>query len=146
MLAITEVRCFIVENLMIFLTLPRLPGTLAIFGAGKAAALLSNIPWLRNCRNYYWGDIDDAGYRILSTLRSSGLEVESVLMDQETWARFRHLAHPGSVELGSQDLNLLQGEAGAWRCARNEQLMLEQELLPQNYIESFLRSFFSTRA
>ncbi len=100
-LTFSNARCLVVENLMIFLTLPQVPNTLAIYGGGKASALLSGIPWLKGCQVYYWGDIDDPGYRMLSKLRREGMTVESLFMDEDTWRQFGHFAHPGNVEPGS---------------------------------------------
>jgi hypothetical protein len=137
-----DCRCLIVENLMIFLTLPSLPRTIAIFGAGKAAALLPSVPWLRENTIFYWGDMDDVGFRILSGLRHAGLAVESIFMDDKTWIKFSELAHPGNVEAGSQDLHLEGSELSAWKKVREKKLMLEQELLPQGYIERELAVLF----
>jgi hypothetical protein len=139
-------RCLIVENLMIFLTLPQLPNTLAVFGGGKASALITGLPWLKGCQVSYWGDIDDPGYRMLSKLRRGGLSVDSLFMDEETWRQFGHLAHPGNVEPGSLDLHLTPSELNVWKLVRDKKLMLEQELLPQTYIESNLEALFRASA
>lgn len=90
----------------------------------------------------YWGDMDDVGFRILSGLRHAGLVVESIFMDDKTWIKFSELAHPGNVEAGSQDLHLNDSELSAWKKVREKRLMLEQELLPQNYIERELAALF----
>ena len=119
-LKVANCRCLVVENLMIFLTLPRLPKTIAIFGGGKAAALLTGLRWLQKCQNFYWGDMDDAGFRILSNLRQNGLSVKSVFMDEKTWSFFSHLAHPGSVEPGSLDVALHPTELSVWKLVREE--------------------------
>jgi len=137
------IRCLVVENLMIFLTLPQIPNSLAIYGGGKASALLSGIPWLKGCQVYYWGDIDDPGYRMLSKLRREGMTVQSLFMDEETWGRFGHLAHPGSVEPGSLDLYLNASELSVWKTVREKKLMLEQELLPQEYIDTFVKALLA---
>ena len=54
---------------MCFLTLPALPGDIAVLSNGKAATLLHNVGWLRSCRLIYWGDMDDIGFNILSRIR-----------------------------------------------------------------------------
>ena len=131
---------------MIFLTLPQLPNTLAVFGGGKASALMTDLPWLKGCQAFYWGDIDDPGYRILSKLRRGGLTVESLFMDEDVWHQFGHLAHPGNVEPGSLDLHLNSSELNVWKTVRDKKLMLEQELLPQAYIEANLKALFSGNA
>jgi hypothetical protein len=59
----------IVENKVNLLTLPRLPGTLAIGGLGNAVMLLRYCAWLGSVSITYWGDIDVQGFEILSRLR-----------------------------------------------------------------------------
>jgi hypothetical protein len=125
---------------MIFLTLPQIPKTLAIYGGGKASALLSSVPWLKGCQVYYWGDIDDPGYRMLSKLRREGMTVQSIFMDEETWRQFGHLANPGNVEPGSLDLHLNATELSVWKIVREKKLMLEQELMTQEYIDAHLKT------
>jgi len=145
-LKFTGIRCLVVENLMIFLTVPQIPNTLAIFGGGKASALLSSLAWVKECQVYYWGDIDDPGYRMLSKLRREGITVQSLFMDEETWRQFGHLAHPGNVEPGSLDLHLNASELSVWKIVREKKLMLEQELLAQSYIEAALHARFISPA
>jgi hypothetical protein len=86
--------------------------------------------------------MDDVGFRILSGLRHAGLVVESIFMDDKTWIKFSDLAHPGNVETASQDLTLKDSELSAWKTVREKKLMLEQELLPQDYIERELAVIF----
>src|SRR6204780_371485 len=47
----------------------------------------------------YWGDCDEAGYGILSSLRSSFPQVRSLLMDQAAWCQWNHLAVPGKRDI-----------------------------------------------
>ncbi len=138
-LKFSGLRCLVVENLMIFLTLPQIQNTLTIYGGGKASALLSGLPWLKSCQVYYWGDMDDPGYRMLSKLRREGMTVQSLFMDEQTWRQFGHLAHPGNVEPGSLDLHLNTSELNVWKIVRENKLMLEQELLPQPHIDAQLK-------
>lgn len=131
--------CLVVENRMIFLTLPSLPNTVAVLGDGKAAALLNGTGWFSRCRLFYWGDIDDSGFRILSALRAAGHPFQSVLMDLQTWEQFEHLSHPGKREVGSVDLRLEEPELRAWERVSKAERMLEQEHLPQMAVEQALR-------
>lgn len=79
----------ITENLVNFLTLPDLPGTLAIYGAGYGFSSLQDAAWLRDCRVRYWGDLDTHGFRILDQLRDIHPDVASILMDEETLLEHR---------------------------------------------------------
>lgn len=138
-LAMPASTCLVVENRMIFLTLPPLANTVAVLGDGKAAALLNGTEWFSRCRLFYWGDIDDSGFRILSALRTAGLPFQSLLMDIQTWEQFEHLSHPGKHEVGSVDLRLEEPELAAWERVCKAARMLEQEHLPQAAVEQTLR-------
>ena len=142
-LAMPASTCLVVENRMIFLTLPPLSNTVAVLGDGKAAALLNGTAWFSRCRLFYWGDIDDSGFRILSALRAAGHPFQSVLMDIQTWERFEHLSHPGKHEVGSVDLRLEEPELLAWERVCKADRMLEQEHLPQVIVEQALRQILA---
>lgn len=74
----------ITENEINFLTLPPLPGAIAIFGAGYGWDALARARWLDRCAIHYWGDIDTHGFAILDQLRGHFGRVESLLMDRAT--------------------------------------------------------------
>jgi len=77
-------RVFITENETNFLTLPTMPETMVIFGAGYGWDNLAKAHWLRKCVIHYWGDIDTHGFVILNQLRGSFDHVGSFLMDRTT--------------------------------------------------------------
>lgn len=77
-------RIIITENETSFLSLPEMPGTLAIFGAGYGWDGLSRAHWLALCSIHYWGDIDTHGFAILDRLRGHFPHVRSLLMDRDT--------------------------------------------------------------
>lgn len=83
-LSLPVTRVLITENLVNFLALPELPGTLAIYGAGYGFTSLRDAAWLRDCEVLYWGDLDTHGFRILDQLRAVHPHVVSVLMDEAT--------------------------------------------------------------
>lgn len=74
----------ITENLITFLTLPKTPNSIGLFGQGFAVQLLRHVAWLQQCQIIYWGDIDAHGFQILSDLRQKFPHVHSVMMDQQT--------------------------------------------------------------
>jgi hypothetical protein len=84
-------RILIVENETTFLTLPRLPDVVAIYGQGYAAARLASLTWLAERDVAYWGDIDTHGFAILDQLRAAFPPVCSLLMDSATLVA--HEAH-----------------------------------------------------
>jgi hypothetical protein len=120
----------VVENRDVFLCLPSVPKTLAIFGSGKAASVLPACSWLNTADILYWGDCDEAGYAILSTLRSRFSHVRSLLMDETAWDRWKHLAIPGKRDPASQHLYLTAAERSALNAVLAGPWMLEQERIP----------------
>jgi hypothetical protein len=123
-------RVLVVENRDVFLCLPEVPDTLAIFGAGKAASLLPACQWLHVADIVYWGDCDDAGYGILSSLRGHFPQVRSLLMDDRAWARWKHLAVPGKRDPMARHTHLTVAERAALEAALAGPWMLEQERIP----------------
>jgi hypothetical protein len=69
---------------------PPLAGGIAVEGDGLAAVgMLARLSWITDCPHVvYWGDIDAAGYEILHSLRASGLNAHSILMDEPTYLRY----------------------------------------------------------
>ncbi|MDQ0822313.1 hypothetical protein QFZ79_000050 [Arthrobacter sp. V4I6] len=77
-------KVIVTENLVNFLALPEVPGTLAVYGGGYGFSSLRDAEWLRECAVWYWGDLDTHGFRILDQLRAVHPHVVSVLMDEGT--------------------------------------------------------------
>ncbi|MBR2835592.1 MAG: hypothetical protein IKE43_07800 [Coriobacteriales bacterium] len=65
-------------------------GGIAVLGDGLAGtAILPKIPWISQAeRIYYWGDIDIAGFTILSKYRERGLRAQSLLMDEAAYKTY----------------------------------------------------------
>lgn len=80
---------FIVENEINYLTFPAVDKSIVIWGKGYAVENLKNSTWLIDKNIIYWGDIDRAGFSILSQLRSFFPQTTSLMMDMETWIRFQ---------------------------------------------------------
>ncbi|HWE94076.1 MAG TPA: DUF3322 domain-containing protein [Tepidisphaeraceae bacterium] len=132
----------IVENEMTFLTLPKLLGTLAIWGAGDAAALLANVGWLRLCRVFYWGDLDCHGFEALSNLRKSFPHVASILMDEGTFADHASYAVKASGTRTKERLELTSIEQVLYNQLVKTDALLEQERVPDAYSRRRLSQFF----
>ena len=123
-------RILIVENRNVFLCLPNACRTLAIFGSGKAALLLSACKWMSDADLIYWGDCDEAGYGILSDLRASFPRLRSVLMDVDSWERWKHLATLGRRDTSARHIHLSPPERAAFDEMLKGPFMLEQERIP----------------
>ena len=136
----------VVENKDTYLGMPKMAGTVCIWGSGRAAARAADVlPWLKGLtRVLYWGDIDADGYEILSSFRNAGVSCESVLMDEEAFETYSPYAtlytpkgSPIAVREPKDDLNLTPEESKVYRmvccgpCRR-----IEQERIP---IPAFLQ-------
>ena len=135
-LSFSKITVLIVENEMTFLTLPALPATIALFGAGDAAALLTGAPWLNSCRLFYWGDLDSHGFETLSHLRKAFPHVVSVLMDEKVFASHSDYAVTAAVKRSKEKLVLTSTEQ-----ALHDQLVKDGKLLEQERISNKYSKF-----
>lgn len=123
----------VVENEMTFLTLPPMPMTIAIFGAGDAAALLTTVHWLDSCRLFYWGDLDSHGFETLSHLRKCFSGVRSVLMDMDTFREHSSFAVDAAGSRSKVKLELTDEEQTQYEALAEKGKLLEQERIPNVY-------------
>lgn len=80
----------ITENKDTAIGFPSVPGGIAIEGEGRGATTITSAPWVRTAPLIvYWGDLDQDGLEILNEFRATGLTVESMLMNVETYDRYR---------------------------------------------------------
>jgi hypothetical protein len=133
-------RVLIVENRDVFVCLPHLSDTIAILGAGKAASLIPAARWMNAADVLYWGDCDEAGFGILSDLRGRFPHARSVMMDQATWCRWKHLALPGRRDPVARHTYLTDSERKALEAIVAGPWMLEQERIPLHDAELALRA------
>lgn len=134
-------RVLVVENkttLYTTLTLPKMDGTIAIFGSGFSVHNLKNAQWLSTLELLYWGDVDVQGFEILSQFRSYFPHTKSMLMDKKTFDMFFE-EHSGTPTNVSTELNLTEGEQQLYELLKANNWRLEQEKIPLYWIkERFL--------
>ncbi|TAK97426.1 MAG: hypothetical protein EPO07_13295 [Verrucomicrobia bacterium] len=140
-----KLRVLVSENKMTFLTLPSTPRTVGIWGAGNAAALLHNVPWLANCDLFYWGDVDVQGFEILTRLREVFPKTQSIMMDAAIMNCFRELCRPGIPSKVKIKLRLTNSEEKARELACASNLRLEQEKIPNQFATAAINGALSTR-
>ncbi|MDM8547064.1 DUF2220 family protein [Candidatus Venteria ishoeyi] len=137
-------QVFITENEINFLAFPAMKSSLIIFGKGYGFEMLHKAHWLRQCRIYYWGDIDTHGFAILSQLRSHFPEVKSLLMERKTLLAFKHHWGKEDDPTKRELSGLSAAEQGLYDDLRNhclqENLRLEQEKIAYDWIRAVLRS------
>lgn len=129
----------IVENLINFLTLPRLANSAGLFGGGFAVHLLREVGWLAQCDVIYWGDIDAHGFQILSALRGLFPHVVSVMMDRQTLAdNAAYVGAGNQAQIDHYD-HLTGAEAELAHHVTTQNLRLEQEHIPHQYAVAQLK-------
>ena len=135
-------RVIVTENETNFLALPLMKQTMAIFGAGYGLEAIGTARWLDSCQLYYWGDIDTHGFAILNELRSYCESVESLLMDRDTFLRFKSLWGREPKPTCSVLATLTSEEHSLYRDLLNgrygPKLRLEQERIAFGWVKSAL--------
>jgi len=137
-LPVSPSQVLVVENEVPFLSVPHVPGTIAVLGNGNAAAsVVSALPWAKATRIKYWGDVDTWGFVILDRLRAAVGErtsIESVLMDRATLLGHRDAwvieESPIATDVRwlTDDESLLYSDLVGQQLGHN--VRLEQERLP----------------
>lgn len=126
---------YIVENKMNMLTFPPIHKSIVVWGHGFGVDLLKDVMWLSSKKILYWGDLDVHGFQILSELRSHFSQVESFLMDRETFNRF-YEDGIGAETNAEKVLLLTLEEKEMFDFLRGGNYRLEQEKIPFEYASS----------
>lgn len=144
-LTINAKNIIVTENKMNFLALPALPSTIAIWsGGGFLISLLSNIDWLQTRKLYYWGDLDAHGFVILHQMRGYYPQTKSVMMDKETFDRFKGEGLGRGKKVTTARLSsLTEAEATMFDFLRAGDLRLEQEKIRQEFADNFFHALLS---
>ncbi|MGE0605933.1 MAG: Wadjet anti-phage system protein JetD domain-containing protein [Pirellulales bacterium] len=142
-LALRDATVIIVENQLNLLTLPQMTRALAFRGEGRAVTRLRRLHWLMDNKVLYWGDIDVEGFQILSSLRMFFPHVRSILMTDAVLRDHNALVLEGSGAAGSEPRNLVDDELAAFRQCQRQNWRLEQERLPQSYVDEKLEALGS---
>jgi hypothetical protein len=125
----------ITENRTTLLTLPALPGCLALLGKGYAVTRLAQIERLHATQIYYWGDVDQHGFEILASIRSHLPKTLSCLMDEQTLARCHDQVGIENVKstlpADFVAAHLTPIEKILWEKCAECHLRLEQERIPR---------------
>ncbi len=129
-------RVFITENKINGLSLPETPRSIVIFGLGYGIDTLAELPWLKYCAIYYWGDIDTHGMSILSRLRSHFPNTIALMMDVQTLQQHEALCvtEPKSSRCKNILRHLSATEQTLYQELQHSHQRLEQERLPMTYV------------
>ncbi|ANZ36063.1 hypothetical protein BBK82_08270 [Lentzea guizhouensis] len=127
----------IVENKESAYLVPDRPRTVVVHSLGNHLNVLDEISWLDGARHVYWGDLDRAGFTLLSRARARMPHLASVLMDQTTLEEYKALAVEDGTRVDTPEPNLIAFEAAALAellTAHGTYLRLEQERLPSAFV------------
>lgn len=124
---------------MNFLTLPQQPDSIAIWsGGGFNISYLKDIPWMTHAQCYYWGDLDAQGLQILNQFRNYYPSALSLMMNWDTFHKYRHLVKEGTPA-SLQTLPLLtEEEQELYRHLQENNFRLEQEQIPYVDVVTYL--------
>jgi hypothetical protein len=131
----------IVENKESAYLVPDRPRTVVVHSLGNHLNVLDEIGWLDGAYHLYWGDLDRAGFTILSRARARLPRLVSVLMDPVTLEEHRTLAVRDETRTDTPEPNLTDIETAALAALsaeRDTYLRLEQERLPSPFVLSRL--------
>ena len=142
-------RVFIVENKAsllradVFLTLPQMKDAMAIFGSGRAAALLASIQWMKHAEIFYWGDIDAEGFEILDNLMQFFPQAKDFCMDRETFEQYKGEWVKGSGA-GFKSLERIPEDCkDFYQFLVSNNLRLEQEQVHPSWVQACLQKYFT---
>ncbi len=127
-------RIFIVENETTFYNFPLAENDLCLYSGGFSILSFKDNKYLSQNNLYYFGDIDEHGFAILSMFRKIYPNTESVFMNMETINLFKKYCIKGKTYTGILD-NLTVEELIAFEYIQSNNLRLEQEKIPTSHIK-----------
>ena len=131
---------YITENKINGLSFPQRKDSVVIFGLGYGIESLKEVEWLQDKNIYYWGDIDTHGFAILSQMRGYFPQTQSILMDEKTLMRFKHLAVEEQKFFMGELSHLTPEEQNVFEGLKNNDygkvLRIEQERIPFTFLQS----------
>lgn len=127
---------------MNYLTFPDIPNSIAVWGRRFAIGFLKNIDWLDEMDLYYWSDLDAQGFQMVSQIRKYYGQVKSFLMDRSVLEEFSQYITIGTITKVEKLQFLNENELNTFHHLKKNNLRLEQERIPQSYINNHIRLSF----
>lgn len=124
---------YVVENKINMLTFPIKKDSIVIWGHGFGVDIMKNVEWLKSKKIYYWGDLDAQGFQILSEFRTQFKHVQSFFMDRYTFDKYFE-GDKGTVTNVEKELCLTKEEYDMFKYLKENNLRLEQEKIPYDYV------------
>jgi hypothetical protein len=132
-------KVFVVENKMNVLTFPIIAESMVIFGSGYGVENLKSVEWFNKVELFYWGDLDVQGFEILAQFRGYFPRVKSIFMHKEIFDKFfeQDIGTPSAKT--ATGLNLTNKENQLYELLRVNNWRLEQEKIPLEYVNAWIR-------
>ena len=124
---------YVVENKINMLSFPIIKDSIVIWGHGFGVDIMKSVEWFNTKQIYYWGDLDAQGFQILSGFRTYFKQVQSFLMDRNTFNRF-YEGDKGTLINVDIELCLTEEEKEMYDYLKTNNLRLEQEKIPYDYV------------
>lgn len=131
---------WLIENKTSFKIFPPRKKALAIFAEGFRLHMLKEMSSLLKARLYYWGDLDEHGFIMLSRMRGLYPQVQSVFMDMHTVQQHVEHMHPIPFKGKEQPGLLTAAEKEAFEFLKENNGRIEQERIQADYLIQYLRS------
>lgn len=130
---------WLVENEINLYLIPPRKNAIALFSRGYAMSQLKDIPVFNSAKMYYWGDLDEDGYKMLNGMRAWYPHVISIFMDEHTLvSHAAELVSQGAVYKTGLLPFLIPEEQAALNILKHHNGRLEQERIRQDYIREKL--------
>lgn len=130
---------WLVENETNLYLIPPRKNAIALFSRGYAMNQLKDIAFFNQAKMYYWGDLDEDGYKMLSGMRADYSHVVSIFMDEHTLlSHAAELVKQESIYKTGLLPFLTKEEQAAFNILKHHNGRLEQERIRQDYIRDGL--------
>ncbi len=126
---------WLVENETNLYLLPERKNALGVFAKGYALHNLKDIPFLKEARIFYWGDLDEDGYLMLEQFRYFYPHAISVLMDEKTVLFHIEQIKTIHYRFKRPTLNLHPEELAGYLLLLQKEGRIEQEKLRQDFVQ-----------
>lgn len=130
---------WLVENETTLYMLPTRPDAIAICSKGYALSELKNIPLFEKSPLYYWGDMNEDGFNLLSMCRQMYANTQSVFMDENSFLSHEKEMDKQPAIYRKQELPVLKDhEKRAFNSLKEYNGRIEQEKLQLSFVEQII--------
>ncbi len=136
----------VIENRESALPVPDTADLVVVHSLGNHTGSLARLPWISSAHAAYWGDLDRAGFTLLSRARTAIPHIESLLMSVDAVADFARFGVDDPSRADAPEPNLTVAEQAGLDLLqdRNPALRIEQERIPWSAAEMALTTWLDS--